>query len=59
MTIDFNISDSTAEYIRIKLTRATSNEEVRELREQLAIVEKELLKRHKELVKEHNKKSKR
>lgn len=59
MSIEFNVSESTAEYLRIRLTRATNEAEVLELREQLAAVEKELLKRHKELVKEHNKKHRR
>ena len=59
MSIEFNVSESSAEYIRIKLSRATSDEEANELREQLAAVEKELLKRHKELVKAHNKKHRR
>ena len=59
MSIEFNVSESTAEYLRIKLARATNDEEANELREQLATVEKELLKRHKELVKEHNKKHRR
>ena len=59
MTIEFDVSDSTAEYLRIKLSRATDDVEVAELREQLAVIEKELLKRHKELVKEHNKKHRR
>ena len=59
MTIEFNVSESSAEYTRIKLARATDEVEVAELREQLAFLEKELLKRHKELVKEHNKKRRR
>ena len=59
MSIEFNINESTAEYLRIKLARATDNDEATELREQLAAVEKELLKRHKELVKAHNKKHRR
>ena len=56
MSIEFNVSESSAEYIRIKLSRAKDDKEVAELREQLAFLEKELAKRHKELVKEHNKK---
>ena len=59
MSIEFNVSESTAEYLRIRLARATDEAEVLELREQLAVVEKELLKRHKELVKAHNKKHRR
>lgn len=59
MTIEFDISESTAEYIRIQLTRATSDKEVQELREQLVSIEKELAKRHRELVKEHNTKHRR
>lgn len=54
--VDFDVSESSAEYLRIKLTRATNEDEVIELREQLAIIEAKLLERHKRLVKEHNKK---
>lgn len=56
MSIEFNVSESSAEYIRIKLARATDEAEVAELRKQLEFLEKELAKRHKELVKEHNRK---
>lgn len=54
--VEFDVSESSAEYIRIKLARATDLDEVNELREQLAVLEAKLLERHKRLVDEHNKK---